>query len=130
MGARGPVGSGDPRGRGRRDALLDFLDSPAWELPEPLPTTYREFAEEQGIPLQLLQGIQQAMGFAETDPDDGVARDDAVLAELARIVLDIGASEDGVRRLFRLYADNIRRLVLAESDLYWSSWRGLGPARG
>jgi class 3 adenylate cyclase len=109
---------------------LDFLDSPAWELPEPLPITYRAFAEEQGIPFHLLQGIQEAMGFAAPDPDDRVARDDAVLAELARIVLDIGTSEDGVRRLFRLYADNIRRLTLAESDLYMEqlerSWAGSG----
>src|SRR5215475_10882730 len=35
---------------------LDFLDSPAWELPEPLPISYRELAEERGIPLSLLQG--------------------------------------------------------------------------
>ena len=28
---------------------LDFLDSPEWELPEPLPITYREFAEEQTV---------------------------------------------------------------------------------
>jgi class 3 adenylate cyclase len=97
---------------------LGFLDSPAWELPEPLPITYRQFAEEQDVPLELLQGIQEAIGFAAPNPDDRVARDDAVLAELARIVLDIGASEDSVRRLFRLYADNIRRLALAESDLY------------
>ena len=101
-----------------RRLSFDFLDSPSWELPEPLPITYREFAQEQGIPFELLQGIQVAMGFAAPDPDDRVARDDAKLAELARIVLDIGASEDSVRRLFGLYSDNIRRLVLAESDLY------------
>jgi hypothetical protein len=63
---------------------LDFLDSPAWELPEPLPITYRAFAESHGVPLDLLRGIQEAMGFAAPDPDDRVARDDAELAELAR----------------------------------------------
>jgi hypothetical protein len=72
---------------------LDFLDSPAWELPEPLPITYREVAEDHGIPLHLLQGIQEAMGFAAPDPDDPVPPDDAVLAELAPIVLDLGASD-------------------------------------
>lgn len=113
-----------------RRLSLDFLDSPAWELPEPLPITYREFAKEQGIPFELLQGIQVAMGFAAPDPDDRVARDDAKLAELARIVLEIGASEDSVRRLFGLYSDNIRRLALAESDLYMEQlekhWAGAG----
>ena len=109
---------------------LDFLDSPAWELPEPLPITYREFAEEHGIPLVLLQGIREAMGSAAPDPDDRVPPDDVVLAELARIVLDLGVTDEGVRRLFRLYADNIRRLAMAEADLYLEElekpWAGSG----
>jgi adenylate cyclase len=103
---------------------LDFLDAPAWDLPAPLPITYREFAEEQRIPLHLLQGIQESMGFASPDPDDRVARDDAALTELAKIVLDIGGSEEGVRRLFRLYADNLRRLATAEADLYIEELEG------
>ena len=109
---------------------LDFLDSPAWELPEPLPITYRKFAEEHGIPLHLLLGIQEAMGFAAPDPDDRVSPDDVALGELARVVIDIGASEEGVRRLFRVYADNIRRLAIAEADLYMEEleepWAGSG----
>src|SRR5918996_3306248 len=51
---------------------LDFLDSPAWELPEPLPVTHREFAQHQGVPLLLLQGIQEAMGFAAPEPEERV----------------------------------------------------------
>jgi adenylate cyclase len=109
---------------------LDFLDSPAWDLPEPLPITYGALAEEHGLPLQLLQGIQEAMGFAAPDPGERVRPDDADLAELARIVLDLGASEEGVRRLFRLYADNVRRLAMAEADLYREElekpWAGSG----
>ena len=109
---------------------LDFLDSPAWELPEPLPLTYRELAEEHGIPLHLLLGIQEAIGFAAPDPDDRVSPDDVALGELARVVIDIGASEEGVRRLFRVYADNIRRLAMAEADLYIEEveepWAGSG----
>jgi adenylate cyclase len=109
---------------------LEFLDAPAWELPEPLPITYREFAAERGISLHLLQGIQQAMGFAAPDPDDLVPRDEAVLTGLARILLDIGASDEGIRRLFRAYADNVRRLAMAEADLYLEElerrWAGSG----
>ena len=97
---------------------LEFLDAPAWELPEPLPISYREFAEQQAVPLHLLQGIQEAMGFAAPDPEDSVAPDDVVIAELLSVMLGLGASEETVRRLFRLYADNIRRLALAEADLY------------
>ena len=53
-----------------------------------------------------------------------------MLAELLAIVLDLGASDDAVRRLFRLYADNIRRLASAEADLYLEEmerpWAGAG----
>jgi adenylate cyclase len=109
---------------------LDFLDSPAWELPEPLPITYSELASKHQVPLHLLGAIQEAMGFASPDPGDRVRPDDVALAELARVVLDIGASEEGVRRLFRVYADNIRRLAMAEADLYMEElekpWAGAG----
>jgi adenylate cyclase len=109
---------------------LDFLDSPAWELPEPFPITYLEFAEQHRVPLHLLQGIHEAMGFAAPQPEDRVPPDDAVLADLARIVLDLGVSDEGVRRLFGVYADNIRRLAMAESDFYLEQlekpWAGSG----
>jgi adenylate cyclase len=109
---------------------LDFLDAPAWELPERLPITYREFAERAGVPLELLLGIQEAMGFASPDPDERVAPDDAELARLIRVSLDFGASDEAVLRLFRLYADNLRRLGTAEADLYIEEldrrWTGSG----
>ena len=68
------------------------------------------------------------MGFAAPDPDDRVPRDDAFLTELTRILLDFGASDEGVRRLFRAYADNVRRLAMAEADP-WKSSRSRGPVQ-
>jgi hypothetical protein len=38
--------------------------------------------------------------------------------ELARTFLEAGASEAAVRRVFHLYADNLRRLATAEAELY------------
>jgi adenylate cyclase len=97
---------------------LDFLESPGWELPPPLDRTYRDLAEERGIPLDLLRAVHTSIGFAPPDPDDRARPDDVAMADLARLVLDIGGSEESVRRLFRVYADNLRRLVVAEADLY------------
>jgi class 3 adenylate cyclase len=97
---------------------LDFLETPAWSLPEHLPLTYREFAENQRIPLRLLQGIHESIGFSPPDPEYRVRPDDAVMVELVRAVLDMGASEETVLRLFRLYADNLSRLATAEAQLY------------
>jgi class 3 adenylate cyclase len=111
---------------------LDFLDTPAWSLPERLPLTYREFAEERRIPVDLLLAVHEAIGFAPPDPDDRMTPDDAVMAELARTVIETGASEQTVRRLFRLYADNIRRLAIGEADLYLAEverrWRDSGAS--
>jgi adenylate cyclase len=97
---------------------LDFLESPGWELPPRLDRTYRQLAEERHMSVDLLPAIQRSMGFAPPDPDDLAGPDDAVIADLARSVLDIGGTEDAIRRLFRAYADNLRRLVTAEADLY------------
>jgi adenylate cyclase len=109
---------------------LDFLKTPAWNLPEPLALTYREFAKEQEIPLDLLHAVHEAIGFAPPDPDDRVRPDDAVMTEVARTILGIGASTDTVRRLFRVYADNLRRLATAEAELYVAQvqkrWRDSG----
>jgi adenylate cyclase len=109
---------------------LEFLDAPAWDLPEPLPMTYREFAEDRDVSLDLLRRVQEAMGFAAPDPDERVAPDQVVFADLLRIVLDLGASDEIALRLFRLYSDNIRRLALAEADLYLEEverpWAGAG----
>jgi adenylate cyclase len=97
---------------------LDFLESPGWELPPRLDRTYRQLAEERGMPAELLPAVHRSMGFVPPDPDDLAGPDDAVIADLVRSVLEIGGTEDAIRRLFRAYADNLRRLVTAEADLY------------
>jgi adenylate cyclase len=97
---------------------LDFLESPGWDLPTPLDRTYEELAGERGIPPDLLRAIHRSIGFAPPDPGDRARPEDVTMADLARLVLDIGGSEESVRRLFRVYADNLRRLVVAEADLY------------
>jgi adenylate cyclase len=97
---------------------LDFLESPGWELPPRLDRTYRQLAEERSMPVDLLLAVQRSMGFVPPDPDDLAKPDDVAIADLVRSVLDIGGTEDAIRRLFRAYADNLRRLVTAEADLY------------
>ena len=97
---------------------FDFLESPGWELPPRLDRTYRQLAEERSLPVELLQSIQRALGFVPPDADDLAKQDDVVIADLARTLVDIGGSRDAIERLFRVYADNLRRLALAEADLY------------
>jgi class 3 adenylate cyclase len=97
---------------------FSFLETPGWALPERPDRTYRELSEEQGVPLSLIIGLHEAIGFQPPSPDERVRQDDLVMVELARTILGAGASEAVVRRMFHLYADNLRRLATAEAELY------------
>ena len=71
--------------------------------------TYRELSEQQGVALSLILGLHEAIGFQAPGPDERVRQDELVMVELARTFLEAGASP-AVRRVFHLYADNLRRL--------------------
>src|ERR671911_453540 len=81
---------------------LDFLETPGWDLPVPLDRTYRQLAQERAVPVDLLVAIQGSIGFAPPDPDEWARPDDALMADLARIVIDIRGSEGSARRPFRV----------------------------
>jgi adenylate cyclase len=100
------------------DLSLSFLETPGWELPARPDRAYRELATESGVSLELILGLHEALGFAKPDPDERIRHDDPPLVELARVFLEEGASEAAVRRMFRMYGDNLRRLATAVSDVY------------
>jgi hypothetical protein len=97
---------------------FSFLETPGWVLPGRPDATYRELTEQQGVPLSLILGLHVAIGFQAPGPDERVRQDDLVMVELARTFLEAGASQAAVRRVFHLYADNLRRLATAEAELY------------
>jgi adenylate cyclase len=100
------------------DLSLSWLETPGFDLPRRLDRTHRELASEAGVPLQLVLGLHEVMGFARPDADDRVRDDDPTLVEFARIFLEAGASEAAVRRMLHVYADNLRRLATAVADVY------------
>jgi adenylate cyclase len=102
----------------RGELSFSFLETPGWALPPRPDRTYRELAEEKGVPLSLVLGLHEAIGFQAPDPDDRVGQDDLVMVELARLLMESGASDAAVRRVVHLYAENLRRLATAEAELY------------
>jgi adenylate cyclase len=108
----------DPHGRPEGELSFSFLETPGWALPGRPDRTYRELSEQQGVPLSLILGLHEVIGFQAPGPDERVRRDELVMVELARTFLEVGASEAAVRRVFHLYADNLRRLATAEAELY------------
>jgi adenylate cyclase len=102
----------------RGDLSLTFLDTPGLELTGRLDRTYQAFAEDTGVPLGLVLGLHEAIGFARPDPGDRIREDDPILVEVARAFMEGGASEAAILRMFRVYGDNLRRLATAEADVY------------
>ncbi|HEX6263394.1 MAG TPA: adenylate cyclase regulatory domain-containing protein [Actinomycetota bacterium] len=100
------------------DLSLSFLATPGFELTGRLDRTYRQYAEEARVPLELILSLHEAIGFARPDPDDRIREDDEVLVEMAAAFLESGASETAVRRMFRIYGDNLGRLAAAIGDVY------------
>ena len=103
---------------GQGELSFSFLETPGWALPRRPDLTYRELSEQHGVPLSLVLGLHEAIGFHLPDPDERVRQDDLVMVELARMFLEVGATDAVVRRVFHLYADNLRRLATAEAELY------------
>jgi adenylate cyclase len=98
---------------------FSFLETPGWALPGRPDRTYRELSEQQGVPLSLILGLHEAIGFQPPSPEERVRhQDELAMVELARTILEAGVSEAAVRRTFHLYADNLRRLATAEAELY------------
>jgi adenylate cyclase len=108
----------------RGQLSFSFLETPGWALPERPDLTYRELSDQLGVALSLVLGLHEAIGFEAPDSEERVRKDDLVMAELARTFLEAGASEGAVRRVFNLYADNLRRLATGEADLYQSEVQG------
>jgi adenylate cyclase len=103
---------------------LAFLDTPIMVGPEPLDRTYRELCTDENVPLSLVRGLHEALGFAPPSADDRARGDDPQLITLVRTFMGAGASETGTLRLVRVYADSLRRLAKAEAELYESEIEG------
>src|SRR4029453_2118484 len=109
---------------------FSFLETPGWALPGRPDATYRELSEQQGVALSLILGLHEAIGFQAPGPDERVRQDELVMVELARTFLEAGASPAAVRRVFHLYADNLRRLATAEAEGYQAEGDRALPQQG
>ena len=102
-----------------RGALsLAFLDTPVMERPERLDRSYRQLAADRGVPVEFLQAVHQALGFAPPEPGDRAGEDDATMLDIAELFRGAGGGDDATLRLLAVYADSLRRIAKAEADYY------------
>lgn len=103
---------------GRGEGSLAFLDSPLYGRFAPMSTiTFRQLAEQTGLPVDHVMVIREAAGGAAPEPDDLVREDELGIVPY----LELSASEDinpaATERLLRVMGDGLRRV--AESQARW-----------
>jgi adenylate cyclase len=105
-----------------------FASSPYDRISPLTGDTFREVSERDGIPLEVLLVVREAIGFAIADPEDRMREDEIELLPVLRSSLTAGVPASSVEHLLRVYGESARRMVEAESEV-WES-HVLGPLIG
>jgi adenylate cyclase len=104
-----------------RDGTLSFsyLDASAFDpFAEVSGTTFRQVSESTGIPMDLLNVVREAVGFAEPRPEDRVREDELSIVQAIELQLSNGFRPIVIERWLRVCADSLRRLAETETD-WW-----------
>lgn len=103
----------------RHELDLGFVDDPAYALfSGPSDRTFRELAEETGVPLEILATIRESMGSAPPSPDDRMRHMELDVVPTIELQLANGVRPHVIERMLRAYGDNLRRIAEIESD-WW-----------
>jgi adenylate cyclase len=99
-----------------------WLDNPLYDLIAPLSQrSFRDVAEETGIPLELLVVLREAIGFALPEPEDRMREDELRVVPLIQKLVSSGFPTSVLDRLLRVYGDALRRIAEVEAD-WWHSY--------
>jgi adenylate cyclase len=103
----------------RGELSFDFLDHPVYDRFARLsPKSFRGVSTDEGIPLELLLAVREAVGLAQADADDQMREDELQVVPLLELMLSKGFDPAVVERWLRVYGDTFRRLTEAESE-WW-----------
>src|SRR6266508_867172 len=81
--------------------------------------TYRQVSQETGVPLELLGGALEAMGFARMAPDESIREDELAVVPLLQLGLSRGILDQvWLTRLGRAYAEGLRLAANVENEAY------------
>jgi adenylate cyclase len=103
----------------RGELSFEFLDHPVYERFARLtPRTFRDVSSEEGIPLELLLVVREAVGLAQAEADDQMREDELQVVPLLSRQLSMGFDPVVVERMLRVYGDALRRITETEGD-WW-----------
>jgi adenylate cyclase len=100
---------------------FDFLDRPVYDRFAGLSArSFREVSEREGIPLELLLVVRDAIGFAQADPDDPMREDELQLVPLLGLQLARGVDPAAIEGWLRVYGDALRRITETEANVWYT----------
>src|SRR5919197_5681866 len=93
--------------------------------------TYRQVSQETGVPLELLGGALESMGFARMAPDEPVREDELEVMPFVQTGFSSGLFDLAwTTRLGRAHAEGLRLVAAAWADLYHARFEGPVLASG
>lgn len=105
-----------------RQGRLSFAFVETWPFERdgsPTARTYGALAEEIGVPFPTLRRALEAFGFTRPEPTHLVGDDARAVASLIGRALAIGIVDEVTTiRLGHFYAESLRRIALAETEIY------------
>jgi len=98
-------------------AFLEGAPYQRWAVPSD--RTFRQAAEEAGIPLDLVRQSLEAMGFAWTSADEPVREDELEVLPLVALASSSGLLDAAwIARVGRAYAEGLRLAATVENEAY------------
>ena len=87
--------------------------------------TYRQVSQDTGVPLELLAGALEAMGFAPMKPDESITEDELEVVPLLQRGLAGGRLDLAlITRVGRAHAEGLRLIVTAWNQVYRARFEG------
>jgi adenylate cyclase len=98
-------------------AFLEALPYRRWAVRSA--RTYRQVSQDTGVPLELLGGALESMGFARMGPDEPMREDELELLPLLQLVHSSGVLDRAwLARIGRTYAEGMRMVAAVENQAY------------
>jgi class 3 adenylate cyclase len=109
---------------------FSFLDAPSLRGLPRLDLTYLDYARERSLDPESVVRLQEALGLEPPNLADAMREGEPEILELLTTMVSVGFGQDAVLRIFRVYADALRRLGQAEAELFEAEIEGPGRAKG
>jgi adenylate cyclase len=93
--------------------------------------TYRQVSQQTGVPLELLGGALESMGFARMAPDEPIREDELAIVPFMQVGLASGVFDLAwLARLGRAHAEGLRLIARAWGEVYRARFEGPVLASG